>query len=215
MALDSWRNGNIVLSVLGGSSIEVAAHVQDVSGKQLLISVDSPLAVGSAVKLTWQGTAVLGEVQGTHTVEGQRFYVLRVEHLIGNPERTSARPYVRTVPTVDEPLAVLLRGVRESLLVRSPAVDGFRSRLQDLESAVGLRPAGEIATSAAQVLSGFRTTAAAELQTRVQVIASTLHLVSVLLNEVAATDTRAAADIQNHIGDLQSTLSVLFADACT
>ena len=213
MALDSWRRGNIVLSVLGGSNIEVAAHVEDVSGKKLLISVDKPLAIGAAVKLTREGTAVLGEVQGTHTVEGKRFYVMGVEHLISEPERTSVRASARPALTVDEPLAVLLKGVRESLLVRSPAVRAFHARLKDLESAVGSRPAGEIATSAAQVLSGFRTAAAADLQTRVQVINSTLHLVSVLLNEVAATDTRAAAEIQNHIGDLQSTLSVLFADA--
>jgi hypothetical protein len=213
MALDPWRNGNIILSVLGGGNIEVAARVEDVSGKKLLISVDRTLAIGSAVKLTWEGTTVLGEVQGTHTVEGQRFYVMGVEHVIGEPEGRSVRPSMRPARTADEPLAVLLKGVRESLLLRSPAVHAFHSRLQDLESAVGSRPAGEIATSAAQVLSAFRTAAAEDLQMRVQLINSTLHLVSVLLNEVAATDTRAAAEIQNHMGDLQATLSVLLAEA--
>ena len=205
MTLQQMQCGLISLRTLGGTEIETSGHVEEVVGRQLLVRTTHPIAVGATVRLDWNNNVVLGEVQGTHVREGQDFYVVRVEQFVAGGVR--ARAAEAQAPARSESAAeIFLRAVRESMLVRTPAVAAYEAKLTQLEKSVGSRSDADIASAAGDLLAEYHKAAVADVRTRISAVNATLHILSALLSDIS--DARVQ-EVQSSMGDLQQTIAEL------
>ena len=218
MTLNQWCATDVLLSMMGGTNetTESTVRVADVSGRKLLVSVQQQLPIGSAVKLSLNGNVILGEVHGTHFLSGAKHYVIFVDHIIPVTRRQVQPPLdvEAAQPRVDapDPLAVLLRGIRESALLNSPAAPAFQSQVRQLEESLGKQPSSIVAARAVQLLAQFRNDTVNDMQGRFRLVNGTLHMMSLMLAEAAAEDERLA-NVRAQLGGIQNTLTACFAEA--
>jgi hypothetical protein len=193
MILDQLRNSRTLsLAVLNGCNTWANAQVEDMCGRQLLLSLEQPVSVGDTVKLTWDGNTILGEIQGTHTHHGKLCYVLLADQLLRAEASYvydgSAIGSVGRFDRLDE--------TREGLTPRSPRVGVVQRPTTEHARHDGIR---DRVAAFAQILSSRPTALDSKVMATVT---ATLDIVSMLASEPAESD-RQRLEVRRHLESTQ------------
>jgi hypothetical protein len=148
VALQFQAHQHADVIVLSEEGRRISGTIEDVNGRQLLLTLDQVVPSGASLRVEWNNYVVLAEVQYQTDWHNLPAFVIKVEHLI-RKDLVELIPRERSAPvppdSLDQAVAMrrLLFGIRVAALnFDQDRYDAFQANMISLERSLDRDPSG-------------------------------------------------------------------------